>query len=306
MSGINFSKTRPTLENNAVVYPIAQLYYGTATSITDLNTRFPNAANNGYATLPSSEAVFRNGSWQEVASGGGAPSKYKGRYTNLPAIQAAHPNPSDADYAYNTAGTLRFYALNGTWQSEVLSFTPPAAAEQYADSQELFTAQGNQVNGATYEVVDASDDPNVLARGGSSTAFYKYLGVSNQSYSDYELLPATEVAQPQFNAIVDLGDVSGAITIDWNDAIKHKMNITGNSTITFTNFAAYEGIKVQELQIKSSSPSNTITWSNGVDISLLEGDTIDFSSTGKVNNISVRLLRTEAPDGVFQISNLVR
>lgn len=132
--------------------------------------------------------------------------------------------------------------------------------------------------------------------------------VVNPTSNEFETVPKSDfiTAQPQFNDVLDLENISGAITIDWNDAIKHKMNITGNSTITFTNFAAYEGIKVQELQIKSSSPSNTITWSNGVDISLLEGDTIDFSSTGKVNNISVRLLRRETPDGVFQISNLVR
>jgi precorrin-6B methylase 2 len=56
-----------------------------------------------------------------------------------------------------------------------------------------------------------------------------------------------------FTDIVDLGGVTGAVSIDWSLGVKHKVNLTGNVTITQTNYAAFEGQKVQEIQITSST-----------------------------------------------------
>ena len=229
--------------------------------------------------------------------------KYKGRYANLAAINTALPTPEDADYAYSTSGTLRFYAIDGTWQSEVLSFTPPTAAEQYADTQELVSEQANQVDRATYEVVDASDDPAVVARGGSSNAHYRYLGVAIGDLTAYELLPATEVAQPEFNAVVDLGNVSGNVTIDWDTAIKYKMRLIGNTTLVFSNFAAYEGIKVQELEIYSDSNAYTLTFPSGVDLDDISRTPIDFALTTTGNHLSFRVLNSTP---YFQTANYVK
>jgi len=103
-----------------------------------------------------------------------------------------------------------------------------------------------------------------------------------------------------FTDIVDLGGVTGSVSIDWSLGVKHKLNLTGNITITQTNYAAFEGQKVQEIQITSSSPSYTITW---VDVDPLDfTDTIDFTTGTTHNNVSVRLLRSN----IFQSNNLVR
>jgi hypothetical protein len=103
-----------------------------------------------------------------------------------------------------------------------------------------------------------------------------------------------------FTDIVDLGGVTGSVSIDWSLGVKHKLNLTGNVTITQTNYAAFEGQKVQEIQITSSDPSYTITW---VDVDPLDfTDAIDFATGTTYNNVSVRLLRSN----IFQSNNLVR
>ena len=109
---------------------------------------------------------------------------------------------------------------------------------------------------------------------------------------------------PELNAaftdIVDLGGVTGAVSIDWSLGVKHKLNLTGSVTITQTNYAAFEGQKVQEIQITSSDPSYTITW---VDVDPLDfTDAIDFATSTTYNNVSVRLLRSN----IFQSNNFVR
>jgi hypothetical protein len=111
------------------------------------------------------------------------------------------------------------------------------------------------------------------------------------------VIPDLNVA---FTDIVDLGGVTGAVSIDWSLGVKHKLNLTGSVTITQTNYAGYEGQKVQEIQITSSDPSYTITW---VDVDPLDfTDAIDFTTSTTYNNISVRLLRSN----IFQSNNFVR
>lgn len=116
--------------------------------------------------------------------------KYKGTYTNLAALQAAHPSPNDADYAYSTDGTTRFYALNSTWQQEQLSVSY-TAAEQYASINDLLDAQSAQIDQRVYEVVDASSDPNVVSRD-NFTAHYLYIGGTTETLSDYQLQPQAQ------------------------------------------------------------------------------------------------------------------
>jgi hypothetical protein len=103
-----------------------------------------------------------------------------------------------------------------------------------------------------------------------------------------------------YQSIVNLGDVTGAVSINWNLGVKHKLNLTGNITITQLNFADYEGQKVQELEITSSDPAHTITWVsvNPADFT----DAIDFNEPFRFNNVSIRLLR----GSIFQSNNLVR
>ena len=103
-----------------------------------------------------------------------------------------------------------------------------------------------------------------------------------------------------FTNIVNLGNVTGSVSIDWALGVKHTLNLSGNVTITQTNYAAFEGQKVQEIQITSSSPSYTVTW---VDVNPADfTDIIDFTTGTTYNNVSVRLLRSN----IFQSNNFVR
>jgi hypothetical protein len=159
---------------------------------------------------------------------------FKGYHLDLSGIQASYPSPTDGDFGYSFDGTIRFYAAFNTWQEEQLAFTPPTAAAQYEDLSTMYAAQGNQELGDIYEVVDASDDPDVVARGGSSTAFYRYLGTTNGDLSDYFLLPATSevnniTVEPKTGTAINFDKsyvqnaenylLSGDLTIDLTDAV---------------------------------------------------------------------------------------
>lgn len=102
-----------------------------------------------------------------------------------------------------------------------------------------------------------------------------------------------------FTAIVDLGDVSGTVTIDWDTAIKHKLNLIGNTTLVFTNFAAYEESKVNALQLTSNSDAYTLTFPAGINLDDIEGNEIDLNVT---NHLSFRYLGGND----FQTGNLKR
>tara|TARA_R110000851_G_scaffold291477_3_gene445872 strand:+ start:459 stop:1469 length:1011 start_codon:yes stop_codon:yes gene_type:complete len=70
--------------------------------------------------------------------------------------------------------------------------------------------------------------------------------------------------QTAFEAIKDLGDVSGTVDIDWSLAVKYKMNLTNNITLTFSNYSNYEETKVQGLEITSNG-AYVVTFPVGVD-----------------------------------------
>jgi hypothetical protein len=103
-----------------------------------------------------------------------------------------------------------------------------------------------------------------------------------------------------FRVIVDLGNVSDVVNIDWHLGVKHKLNLTRNTVINQLNYEGYEGQKVQELEITSSSPAHRITW-NLVDVSEF-ADAISFATASTFNNVSIRLLR----NNIFQSNNLVK
>jgi hypothetical protein len=103
-----------------------------------------------------------------------------------------------------------------------------------------------------------------------------------------------------YRTIVNLGNVAGVVNIDWNLGVKHKLNLTGNITISQVNFADYEGQKVQELEITSSSPAHTITWSLITPSEFSAA--INFATASTFNNVSIRLLR----NNIFQSNNLVK
>ena len=117
-----------------------------------------------------------------------------------------------------------------------------------------------------------------------------------------EQLLNTLICPPQWCDIVDLGSVSGTVNIDWSLGIKYRMTLTAATTINQTNFLPYEGQKVQELEITISNPATVITWGTGVDPADFT-DAIDVA--GLVNNVSLRLLRPNGVDGIFQSENLV-
>lgn len=107
----------------------------------------------------------------------------------------------------------------------------------------------------------------------------------------------------RYFSVVDLGDVTGTVNLDWNLAIKFKMNLTGNVTFTYSNLE--EETKIQGLEITSSSPTNTITWGSQVDLTEFDLNPIDFSTTTTKNFISMRYLGNLS--GIdFQVANLVR
>jgi hypothetical protein len=103
-----------------------------------------------------------------------------------------------------------------------------------------------------------------------------------------------------FRVIVDLGNVSDVVNIDWHLGVKYKLNLTRNTVLNQLNYEGYEGQKVQELEITSSSPAHTITW-NLITPSEFT-DAISFATDSTFNNVSIRLLRGI----IFQSNNLVR
>ena len=115
-----------------------------------------------------------------------------------------------------------------------------------------------------------------------------------------ESIDVLELDHP-FKTEIDLGSVSGAVTIDWSEAGRYKLNLTGNVTITMTNYSAYAVSKIQDIFIKSSGTGYTITWQSGVDVTDFTAVPIDFSLTTIVNHISVRCLNATTPN--FQMSN---
>lgn len=100
-----------------------------------------------------------------------------------------------------------------------------------------------------------------------------------------------------FTTIVDLNDVSGVVDIDWSLGVKFKMNVIGNTTLTFSNYAAYEEVKAQRLEI-TFDDTYTVTFPTGV-----EASEIDPSlDTDKTNYPSFIYLGNT----LFQASNYVR
>jgi len=120
------------------------------------------------------------------------------------------------------------------------------------------------------------------------------------SQAQVDVLLANTLLPIPYRSIVNLGNVTGAVSINWNLGVKHKLNLTGNITITQLNFAGYEGQKVQELEITSSSPTHTITWTSVTPSDFT--DAISFATASTFNNVSVRLLRGTT----FQSNNIVR
>ena len=104
-----------------------------------------------------------------------------------------------------------------------------------------------------------------------------------------------------FTKITDLGDVSGTVNIDWALAGRYLMNLTGNITLTMTNYSDYAVAKVQDMFITSSGTGYTITWQTGVDVTDFDAVPIDFSASTIVNHISCRCLNPTTPK--FQMSN---
>jgi len=181
-------------------------------------------------------------------------------------------NPTDY-FGDGATGRFEIYGNIGTTEAaNYTNFFAGSNATIWVDkSKETSNAGGLEGDLAT-------------AQANGATLFFGYAPPLNNAFTD----------------IVDLGSVTGAVSIDWSLGVKHKLNLTGNITITQTNYAAFEGQKVQEIQITSSSPSYTITW---VDVDPLDfTDAIDFTTGTTYNNVSVRLLRSN----IFQSNNFVR
>tara|TARA_R110002167_G_scaffold90719_3_gene244265 strand:- start:3984 stop:5204 length:1221 start_codon:yes stop_codon:yes gene_type:complete len=117
-----------------------------------------------------------------------------------------------------------------------------------------------------------------------------------------DIIGVTELKAP-FKTIIDIGNVSGAVVIDWSLAIKYKMNLTANITLSFTNITAYEEIKIQGLQITSNNSGYTVTFPTGVNILDIVNTPLDFNLSTTKNFMSIRNLDSALP--LFQIANYV-
>jgi len=83
-------------------------------------------------------------------------------------------------------------------------------------------------------------------------------GVADNSVTAAKLAPA-------FKTIIDLGDVSGTVNLDFSLAVKYKLNMTANITLTFSNVTDYVGVKTQQLEVTSNSDTYTLFYPVGVD-----------------------------------------
>jgi len=176
-------------------------------------------------------------------------------------------------FGYLSLGRFEIYGNIGTTTgSDYANFFLTSSATIWADKSKE-TANGGNLEGDL-----------ATAQANGSKLFFGYTPNLNVAFTD----------------IVDLGNVTGAVSINWGLGVKHKLNLSGNITITQTNYASFEGQKVQEIQITSSDPSYTITW---VDVDPADfTDAIDFTTSTTYNNVSVRLLRSN----IFQSNNFVR
>ena len=97
---------------------------------------------------------------------------------------------------------------------------------------------------------------------------------------------------------VNIPAASGTVNIDFSLGIHFNITLTGNTTLTFSNYLPYKSVKVQTLQIKSASAAHTLALPAGVTFTTA----IDLSATTKNNFLSVNILDTD----LFQCANLVK
>lgn len=97
---------------------------------------------------------------------------------------------------------------------------------------------------------------------------------------------------------VNITAASGTVNIDFSLGIHFNITLTGNTTLTFSNYLPYKSIKVQTLQIKSASAAHTLALPAGVTFTTA----IDLSAATKNNFLSVNILGAD----LFQCANLVK
>jgi hypothetical protein len=126
------------------------------------------------------------------------------------------------------------------------------------------------------------------------------------SFSDITSVVITpSLLSNDLKKIIDLGDVSGSIDLDWSLAIKYRMNLVGDTIINQLNFLPYEGVKIQEIEMKSNDPNFSISWNQGVQPQDFT-QPIEFTTGAMVNNVSIRLLRPNGVNGYFQSDNFIK
>ena len=107
-----------------------------------------------------------------------------------------------------------------------------------------------------------------------------------------------------FTTITDLGDVSGTVNIDWSLAVKFKLNLTGNTTLTFSNFTAYEETKIQALEVTANASNRILAFPAGVVLADISDTPVNFALTTTRNYLSFRNLDSSEP--FFQTANYVK
>ena len=107
-----------------------------------------------------------------------------------------------------------------------------------------------------------------------------------------------------FTTITDLGDVSGTVNIDWSLAVKFKLNLTGNTTLTFSNFTAYEETKIQALEVTANASNRILEFPAGVVLADISDTPVNFDLTTTRNYLSFRNLDSSEP--FFQTANYVK
>ncbi|SFS30851.1 hyaluronate lyase N-terminal domain-containing protein [Lutibacter maritimus] len=183
-------------------------------------------------------------------------------------------------------------------QYKTVSSADPLNLGYYATESALRAAHPTGIEG-NYAIVGATDtvwiwdvDTPDWVDSGSAAGL---LPINSVGYAELK---------PAFKTIIDLGNVSGTVNLDWSLAVRYKLHLIGNVTLTMTKYADYAGAKVQDLHISSSSPSNVITWQTGVNVADFDDVPIDFTTSGIVNYISAQCLNGTTP--IFRMSNYLR
>lgn len=112
----------------------------------------------------------------------------------------------------------------------------------------------------------------------------------NTNVDEITLKADIEVFVPFFN-IINLGDVSGTVNLDWDLAVLYKANLIGTTTLTFTNAEKYQGTKTQQLQLTSNA-AFAVNMPSGVLVSDFndKSDPINFDLPTTTNDLSFRTL----------------